>query len=388
MKNNYSFIIFSLIALVSISCKHEIENYSYQRLSIHPDESINVELKDLFDIENITPLETNDSVLINAIYNILYEERHFYILDRKAASVFIYKDNGEIENVIHSIGNGPEEYNELTGVNFDPFHQQLHLFDNVKKKEYIYSDLGEFIRVDSIPFKIDQKIFLNHTHYVIARSPMDINGGFRVNFYDTNGLTAQYCYFKYVNGATINDWSFPILPIKENIYNHISFNDTIYRFNAERLKGGYIVDFGKFAIPKEIKECSLDNRLFKFVDYLQAQNYKVARSHFLFKEDDDHVYISYVYALNNHFYIYDKHTKDGTSFCGPFIGNMPLTDILYGTFNSNGKLLFVLDKSKYDEIGEKHKQEICNNYPSIYAALEESAIDDNPIIVTVSIRNI
>lgn len=76
---------------------------------------------------------------------------------------------------------------------------------------------------------------------------------------------------------------------------------------------------------------------------------------------DDLVGISYQYSGYNCFYIYDKLKKKSRSFLGPYIGNVHIVDILYGTFARDNCFYYVLDQSKYQSLEEYKKKRYRNH---------------------------
>ena len=52
-------------------------------ISIDPEDSQIVSIADFFEKIAIVPLETNDTILINAVYNIIPLNKRLYILDRR-----------------------------------------------------------------------------------------------------------------------------------------------------------------------------------------------------------------------------------------------------------------------------------------------------------------
>ena len=79
-------------------------------ISIDPEDSQIVSIADFFEKITIVPLETNDTILINAVYNIIPLNKRLYILDRRSSSVFIFSYHGEAKAVIHYQGDGPNKY--------------------------------------------------------------------------------------------------------------------------------------------------------------------------------------------------------------------------------------------------------------------------------------
>ena len=90
---------------------------------------------------------------------------------------------------------------------------------------------GNYLCVDTLPYKIDQMLFLGEGREIWARSVIDHEDGYVMNCFDHNKLVAQYHPYHYENGATVHFWESPFVlfkVFKENVYAHIMYNDTIY----------------------------------------------------------------------------------------------------------------------------------------------------------------
>ena len=90
MKKN---ICLLLIAALMCSCAGQDNGKDdFITISIDPEDSQIVSIADFFEKIVIVPLETNDTILINAVYNIIPLNKRLYILDRRSSSVFIFSD--------------------------------------------------------------------------------------------------------------------------------------------------------------------------------------------------------------------------------------------------------------------------------------------------------
>jgi hypothetical protein len=90
MKKN---ICLLLIAALMCSCAGQDNGKDdFITISIDPEDSQIVSIADFFEKIAIVPLETNDTILINAVYNIIPLNKRLYILDRRSSSVFIFPE--------------------------------------------------------------------------------------------------------------------------------------------------------------------------------------------------------------------------------------------------------------------------------------------------------
>ena len=99
-------------------------------ISIDPEDSQIVSIADFFEKIAIVPLETNDTILINAVYNIIPLNKRLYILDRRSSSVFIFSDHGEAKAVIHDQGDGPNKYTNASSIAVNGDMKVLYVIDN------------------------------------------------------------------------------------------------------------------------------------------------------------------------------------------------------------------------------------------------------------------
>lgn len=373
-----------------VSCAgHESKNErGFQVLSINPEKADKISWDDMFEDASLVQLETNDTVLINAIYNIIPFDNYLYILDRRSESVFIYTNEGEIRKVIHDQGSGPEEYSKVSCIAVDKWKNELSLIDNNLRKKFIYDTSGDFVRIDTIPFRLNEMLFLDGKNKILLRSVLDIKDGYMMNCYRSGKLVNQYHPYHYMNGASINYWETPLVQSGNYTYMHVMYNDTICRYDFDQLEGGYIVDFGNKAIPSDLKNIPQDVLADQIDTYVKQRDDKVAQSPYLFEDNDDCMWLSYLYNKNNYYCRYDKRVNSLQSFYGPYIGELCMLDILYGTFVQNGKFYFILDQLKYSNLSEDRKNEIKHHFKSLYLILEKSSLEDNPIVLIAKIRDV
>lgn len=115
------------------------------------------------------------------MYNIIPLNKRLYILDRRSSSVFIFSDHGEAKAVIHDQGDGPNKYTNASSIAVNGEKKELYVMDNQLKKKFVYDLNGRLLRVDTIPYKISQILFLGEGREVWARSSIEPEDGYIMN---------------------------------------------------------------------------------------------------------------------------------------------------------------------------------------------------------------
>lgn len=356
----------------------------FMTISIDPEESKIVSITDFFEKITIVPLETNDSVLINAVYNIIPLNKCYYILDRRSSSVFIFSYHGEAKTVIHDQGNGPNKYTNVSSIAVNEREKELYIIDNQLKRKFVYDLDGRQLRVEKIPYKISQILFLEEGREVWARSGLEHEDGYTMNCFKQGELVAQYHPHHYENGATISFWESPFVLFEDGLYTHIMYNDTIYKYDFDNPKGGLVIKLDH-SIPRELRDLPMQSREDEIFKYLK-KNSNVARSPYLYMADETKVGISYQYDGYNCFYIYNRVNGESRSLRGPHIGDVHIVDILYGTIVCGDYFYYILDQSKYQSLEINKKLEIQLFYPELFDVLEKSSIEDNPVLMIAKIK--
>lgn len=103
-------------------------------------------------IHDIIKLETNDESLFNGIHELHVGNNKLYITDSNRKGVYIFDERGGFLNKISNLGQGPQEYIEISSFETDFFHNQLLLADYFSKRLLIYDDFGKLKQVIQLGF--------------------------------------------------------------------------------------------------------------------------------------------------------------------------------------------------------------------------------------------
>jgi hypothetical protein len=238
-----------LFQLFIISCNNIESKTSAQGFHIVKLDYHNSALSSIPEFSKIRfiPLETMDGAYIGAIDKIVVTENRFYVLDAfSAEGVFIYNWDGTLVNKIKSKGKGPREYGNISGLEFDPYNNELVLVDVRLKKVIRYDIDGNYLSENFFEFGPRSIGFIDKNTYVIETgdhgSPFvitcDHDGKNKIKVHDQIfGLimSSFHCFPKYKN----NQYYFDFL------------KDTIWKVEQDKLLPFLIVDFNERAIDKE-----------------------------------------------------------------------------------------------------------------------------------------
>jgi hypothetical protein len=101
-------------------------------------------LSEIVDSISYIKLETSDSCLIGYINRIKYYDKHYYIYDHRAKTIYIFDETGKFVKKFNKYGQGPEEYLWVNSFANDN-DGLLHIHDQESAKILIYDTAGNFV---------------------------------------------------------------------------------------------------------------------------------------------------------------------------------------------------------------------------------------------------
>jgi len=268
------------LALVNYSCTNNKEDQNFSNpilINQHlPSEDSKIDFLDFLEIQEIIPLQTSDSSLIDFVNKVIIDKDLIFIKGSK--SVYKFQRDGTFLNKLAKKGKGPGEYTNLTDVILFPEEEMVWIYDSNRRSilKYTYD------------FEFETNTTVNHP----------ILG---IDYYDKTlvGSSGYYSDFKDHNSISFfNEFTFgienspalalPYNPEKSNyllVHRHDyfsklsnglnfvnSFNDTIYRIEAgNSIYPEFYVDFGE----RKVSEDDLVGQGYKtIVDVYQHLNAK------------------------------------------------------------------------------------------------------------------
>ena len=146
MKNR---VLFVLLFTCMFSCNNiKVENNSLvddTATKIDDDEKL---LSSIITINNIVPLETNDSSLLGNISKIVKNDETYYI-KAKGQPLMTFSETGKFNRTIGNLGMAPYEYLDIT--DFDIYDENVYILEY--KRIQVYTISGDYVR--TIPLSLN-----------------------------------------------------------------------------------------------------------------------------------------------------------------------------------------------------------------------------------------
>ena len=211
------------------------------------------------------PLETNDQVLLQGVYEkrSSFGNGYFYLLS--GDKIYKFSDSGKFVSTIGAVGNGPGEYVFIKDVDFDFQNNKLYIKNHdIELLEYTTD--GDFLR--SIPIKQDLfgkgyftwcfKILSPNLFFFELTSAIDkqymamfSNDSFKqTSFIETRNPVIG------LEGERTIETDSEIYKSQNEFYLYKTRTDTIYRINPDSLniEPKYVFDYGPYKM-------SIDNNV-------------------------------------------------------------------------------------------------------------------------------
>lgn len=329
------------------------------------------------------PLETTDQCLLPAILknSITLCGHDLYIPTQK--QVYQFTDEGKFVRTVARMGQGPGEYNAIRFISADDVSKQVFLMDHGKLMAY--SNNGEFINERKIPFAWQFSV-LNDSTFAsyIYNNTGDKHFKLLItnSKEDTLAVFPQYDQFTIPSGLNFYLWGKCdkyLYRFQNQVCLKEYYNDTVFTVQPDTLLPRYILQLGKYKLPKDKRFEVLDGNW--NVYEATASNY--LRPDIL--ETPEFVFIPYTSwnitdkSENPRLAMYDKQkgqlfgVKDGM-IQNDMYGKIPFYPIMRV---ADDVLLYYWEASDLLEMIEKDPE--LKNIPE----LKNLKADDNPVFMFV-----
>ena len=371
-------IILFCLLLVFCSQKKEKELVSEITISTVPN---SFEIEDSFDEFKIVHLKNID--LIPNLYRAKSYDKTIYVLDGGRAKLYKMGNEGELNLILSSKGDGPNEYNLISDFQVLNENEEILIYDGSKKTMMKFAPSNNLISNQSLEgvnektlgaFQVmkDGKLLFN----LISGSPnrflvYDLS---KNSFYEKSLLDSLYhgLDFGSDKGLTIGSNNFStIYPFE---YKILSFNEKLVNQNSIAL------NFGVNSISEEeLKGIKNDpNKLFDLIN--NDINPKVHS--FILEETENFYLIQYFIGSfgGGKFLktIISKNSNKSNTFDSIRLSKIDIPSTLIGKLN-NDRLIFSLNIEYIKNLTEEQKASISEYISADY-------LDDNPILLIGKVK--
>lgn len=303
------------------SCSHQQEAVTYlgkntRTIPVNVAKYKNPDFNDLFKIEKIIRLATNDSILIGRVDKISWSGNKFYILDGKSNYIDVFDSSGRFLFNISSIGEGKEQYFRIADFDIDSAAGQIYVLDDFKKKIIAFSNINGRPLEERPLFNFTVNRFSvnrcnNSRQIIYSRGG---TAGSRDMWYNiliadsTN--TIRYRLLPYIStGSFIMSPEQPLQKSGDRVSYLPPFSSTIFGLNEDHtLSPKYVLQFqganSDYAKMETYLRKNSPKTITEFLQYLNDNNYIKFLNYF---ETDSLLYVYYNTARQgNQFFLYEK----------------------------------------------------------------------------------
>ena len=384
------YVLIILLIASGISCSENNTVYSHdsQMVKIGFEDVLSINDANLIDSIQIIDLECN--IVIGGINRVIQFDKYIYIMDsQKTQTVLIFDNSGKFINSISDIGNGPNEYAQLTDILINPLDSSLNLISRMDRKILKYGlDGRQVLSVENLP-KSFKQFFKTKNGYV----------GYMGNFGDGQDKSKNISTLS--DDLEIENSYFDIDPTWESLsfgtgYAFSSYNEithyiepmdfNIYTIDEEKISVPYYFDLGKLAWPQDVKEYEPVKEL------LDKDRNRYIQRIYDFQETENYLIIHILYQGQKLLGIYNKQTKESfVSHMDAYIGDyfIPFGDMI-GFGNNTIYTLVDADAMQRIAIGKDDYNDFEAEYPEQIKKLRSKfpniKDDGNPFLIIYYIK--
>lgn len=403
-------LYFAALALLASSCagdKISAQEDGVETITIDVDKAVRaLDISESVDSVyfRIVPLETSpECILGSRLDKFAYLRDRIYVLDKMSKGLYIFNvSDGSLYSKIQSVGQGPEEYVEITDMFVSD--DNIFIFDQFSRKILIYDTDGNYqsqINTRDIGVRGQTVFYSGGRIYLLDKyhSKDDKPGYFLCSMnMDGSGLQKHIAKIP-EQGMKINhtlrcDYA----SSGDSLMVMLTGSDTVYCVSGGEVRPRYVLDFGEKKIPEKSRDMNFaeqkasgfadlkyirgTDNIFCIGDYLvfdfmYGQVPQVAREE-MQKPD-------FIPPTNMYYALYNMKTGETIVSNGIRISSFGKQNIGY-TIN-NGRIINYVDPY-YATIGSYYEPKTANQaykerHKEVYSELKS---EDNPIVFIYKLK--
>ena len=308
----------------------------------------------------------NEEVILGEINKVIKKYDRIYILDKnKTHSVFIYDNSGNLINFISNVGNGPEEYIQLTDIFTNSMDATLNLVSRMDRKILKYDLEGaNFKQVEYLPknFRQFSKLEDGYVGYMgnyiedgkhpknifTLSKDLQIKGEFLEidETWDSKVLDNGSVFSNY------EDKTYFIQPMDFNVYS----------IGTDMISKTYYIDFGDKSWPQDLTEYGDVRRVLRETPERYIQRF------YDFQETDNFLIIKLLIKGQYCLALYNKSTQETfvadltpytDKYFFPFVKIVGIDEnAIYTSIEASEMKVFVTGKNEYNNFESQYPEQI------------------------------
>ena len=371
-----------LIACLLFSCSKpsgsvNTDLSALEEIIIDPQNGEKLSLDSLIENVEFIKLESLDENLIGKISQILFSDNLLFIVDSESTkSINIFDLKGNFIHRIHHVGNGPEEYVDISNVCIVPHKNELAILDRAQRRTLYYNFSGKYVSTEQIPFINNYYEYLesgNKAFEIYGMKDSVLGNDKDNSLVVTDSVhNVIYSFFKdiyrrnfyYTKNKTIRKFD-------KEIYYSPNITDTIYCVKDSLITAKYFINITQ----NNATDIEITNT---------EQFHKILESHYFFNGDfielKDFTYINIMSPWGYPSAVY-VHSNRKT-FLNTGVGNHPFFTFMNSAPKARyGDNCIVFDVQSYQILAQKTRLYQSSDYKQELDQLFENLTEDsNPVL--------
>lgn len=245
-----------ILFLCLVSCNNGTHRNDYSSYSLEDISAINPQMSlplDSFVSEmNVTPLETQDSLLIDRVDLLRESEDYLFVYSAKNENLYRFDKKGKYQREIGARGQGPEEFVGIKQIELDNGNQEIYVMDYMGRKMKIYSFDGKFLRAFPLPESLAYTDFalVPHKKEIYYASSQNSIHPDVLKYEIPTGKFTQLS--KHEREMEMGEFFFGqtfFTETNSSLYMYHYYNDTVYQIKDNKLTPDHLLVLGERIIP-------------------------------------------------------------------------------------------------------------------------------------------
>lgn len=374
--------IIVLIAILTASCDKIKNGYIAKSTPV----VINLDsgashysLASLVDSVKAVNLETIDSSIISDAYSvkrIIYKDNKFFVFDQKFFSIKVFDSKGKYLYDLGRLGVGKGEFLHLEDIEFNFPHNLLMVLSNRPMKILAFTFDGQLVKEENLDFFSSEFAFpsADARIFYVNQNKSDLSDNKNILLTDSNNVVKGRMFDYPKNITSVVNLSGGLYSTDKGIYFNSAFSDTFYTIAGDTAKPAFKTNYGPKNIPAGLREDEL---------YKNLKNFSFQCATFAKYKD----YIGFNYQRNTRSSAFFN-TRSGKIVTSDILSDSLNTLFANSMFENDGKLMMILDINRLSGFLQRNSKIIQQRFPDLYTHIHIQKTQQNPILLTFTLKAI
>jgi len=374
--------IIALIATLTASC-HKIKNGYIAESApvvINLDSGANhYSLASLVDSVKAIDLETSDSSVISDAYSvkrIIFKDDKFFVLDQKFFAIKVFDSKGKYLYDLGRLGVGKGESLHIEDIELNFPHDLLMVLSNRPLKILAFTFDGHLVKEEKLDFFASEFAFpsADSRIFYINQNKSDLSDNKNILLTDSNNVVKGRMFDYPKNITSVVNLSGGLYSTDQGIYFNQAFSDTFYTIAGDTAKPAFKTNYGLKNIPAGLREGELFGNLKNFSFHCAT-----------FAKYKDYIGFNYQRKTRSSAFF---NTRSGKIVTSDILSDSLNALFSNSMFENNEKLMMILDINRLSGFIQRNSKIIQQRFPDLYTHIHIQKTQQNPILLTFTLKSI